>query len=1291
MSRNCFYTHACFFAFFMVPSKYNINRQENPPDLCILPDLKGRKTVKKTIAFLLTLILILSLGSPALAFSVRLSAQNLTVDGNAVECEKYNIDGSNYFKLRDIAYVLNGTGSQFSVGWDSGTKTVSIVTGEEYVPDGSELILSGDKSETAVESSQTIQINGEIRSDLTVYNIGGSNFFKLRDLGDALGFEVDYDKETNTAIVRSASEPEADGRVDLTAGNVTEYFDINVSMYSTKDTEKNSAGLDQKYTMGYFTGTVTPKQTIRSIEDVEIVLNVTWRCTGGILKEETDYKSFEMTLKPDPETFSVGEIHRTQMEVICTFATTYDHYELALDNWKIQSVTGKIEADEAAPLEQPEFVSVTRDNFSRFFDTGIDLQTSMTFNETDQVASGFFTVTVSPKNTVAGIDYVTALLELEWDAEGVPDDVLHEPVLVAVSLRLSAATLSCTESFTRTYTMKRDDEFNDVKIYVKSWRIVEACGRLIAGEEPVPEPAEDAFSYLARQAKENGEEGGGNYLYNFENVQLDGRMMQFSLVYAPEDDQITLMNSIHSDDVDQVIGVVVPRSLSSPYYGALSLGMEGDEYFGSVSVDAKTFTLGSVLTFDTTDFPDALKASAADMLSTGLQVVLAVTQRDLLLPNGYTLKDIGFLNFPVDETAPAADPSPEPAPGNGPEKEPAPVPSVDAFSFLVKQTKEKGRLSDAKYVYTIASRQGEKDGTGMTCAIIYESDKDDLVFVFYFTRAEFNGATILTIPRSMAAPYSGAIQVSYTGDKKINDEFGSVKVDPKTYVENGELSFAYSELSISSKSTFAQLCSAGITSALGTAESELLLPNGYSLKDLGFTKLGGKEEEAPAAPQGGNGGDQAQDEVIVYSPENFAYKISRSELEQHLGWGYSTEPQELAFGASGAFGGATKTSWKRSGRTLLINDQGVSADSSTDPAQTPASQFTVKPDLYSVFIVRGSTKYICDLKGSETIGRVEIADTVTSIKVTFETCVVKRIGIPASVTSISISGISKKSLVIYGEAGSYAEKIAKDNEIRFVPATILYGSDGRTVMVSSEERPWYLGHGWYSEPVITMYAADGRTKNVPMSRVAENAAVGWYERYEDVYTTLYALDGRTKDVLKINVAAEEAVGWYTLAHYNCAVADQMVESEGFNAAVAFLREKMSHGGDDAAVYGEKVNQLLQAWMQEIGCPVAILRYEMGANSIGTPEVTIYVRNLTQKTINRIDITWTCRDAYGNVTTDYPTLYNGDFTGYTKASETIGPGEPAAFTWTLYSNVQTAYISNYYVESVAFTDGTSWRK
>lgn len=163
--------------------------------------------MKRIMSILLVLLLALAL-LPAAAFAegptVVLSGQNLRVNGKPIECEKYNIDGSNYFKLRDLAYVLNGTGSQFSVAWDGANKCVSLVTGEAYEPNGSELDLSGgDKSDTAAPSLDSIMVNGELRTDLSAYKIGGNNYFKLRDLGGALGFYVDYDQPSSTMIVVS--------------------------------------------------------------------------------------------------------------------------------------------------------------------------------------------------------------------------------------------------------------------------------------------------------------------------------------------------------------------------------------------------------------------------------------------------------------------------------------------------------------------------------------------------------------------------------------------------------------------------------------------------------------------------------------------------------------------------------------------------------------------------------------------------------------------------------------------------------------------------------------------------------------------------------------------------------------------------------------------------------------------------------------------------------------------------------------------------------------------------------
>ena len=131
--------------------------------------------------------------------------QALSVNGEAVTgAQVYNINGSNYFKLRDVAALLNGTGSQFALEYDAAARQIVLTTGEAYTPDGSELTAGEDQSATAVRSNQSLTIDGESAS-LTAYNIGGNNYFMLRDLGEALGFEVDYDAATRTMIMNSAA------------------------------------------------------------------------------------------------------------------------------------------------------------------------------------------------------------------------------------------------------------------------------------------------------------------------------------------------------------------------------------------------------------------------------------------------------------------------------------------------------------------------------------------------------------------------------------------------------------------------------------------------------------------------------------------------------------------------------------------------------------------------------------------------------------------------------------------------------------------------------------------------------------------------------------------------------------------------------------------------------------------------------------------------------------------------------------------------------------------------------
>ena len=124
----------------------------------------------------------------------------LAVNGVEQDPTVYKIGDSNYFKIRDVAAMLDGTGKQFAVGYDGQLKSVTATTGQGYARQPGDLAgapAGGNK--TAEISSDTIYVNGE-KVDAEVYKIDGSNYFKLRDLGKALDFYVGWSQERGVYI-----------------------------------------------------------------------------------------------------------------------------------------------------------------------------------------------------------------------------------------------------------------------------------------------------------------------------------------------------------------------------------------------------------------------------------------------------------------------------------------------------------------------------------------------------------------------------------------------------------------------------------------------------------------------------------------------------------------------------------------------------------------------------------------------------------------------------------------------------------------------------------------------------------------------------------------------------------------------------------------------------------------------------------------------------------------------------------------------------------------------------------
>lgn len=163
---------------------------------------------RRLLSLVLSVCLLLSLAIPAAAAKpmAYASTQTVQLNGQPVELQAYALrdakgNPTNYVKLRDIAWLLRETEAKFEVTWDG---AVNAVTGQDYTATGAELTTpySGDRAYSLPKTAT--RVNGRetaLEAIILTDDKGGDyTYYKLRDLGAALGFGVDWDKELGIVL-----------------------------------------------------------------------------------------------------------------------------------------------------------------------------------------------------------------------------------------------------------------------------------------------------------------------------------------------------------------------------------------------------------------------------------------------------------------------------------------------------------------------------------------------------------------------------------------------------------------------------------------------------------------------------------------------------------------------------------------------------------------------------------------------------------------------------------------------------------------------------------------------------------------------------------------------------------------------------------------------------------------------------------------------------------------------------------------------------------------------------------
>ncbi|MCL2044895.1 MAG: serine hydrolase [Oscillospiraceae bacterium] len=169
-------------------------------------------------------------------YNARPSTSKLILNGEELPLYAYLIGGSHYFRLRDIAILLNGTGNQFDIFWHHELKIVSLSTGIGYSDEDQNLIKLDSIARKGTPTPASILLDGE-EKEMDVYMIDASNYFRLRDLGSLFGFEVDWIEESRTVIIDTMELVVDDGNeldeIDETADN-----DESIEPYDWDDSEE---------------------------------------------------------------------------------------------------------------------------------------------------------------------------------------------------------------------------------------------------------------------------------------------------------------------------------------------------------------------------------------------------------------------------------------------------------------------------------------------------------------------------------------------------------------------------------------------------------------------------------------------------------------------------------------------------------------------------------------------------------------------------------------------------------------------------------------------------------------------------------------------------------------------------------------------------------------------------------------------------------------------------------------------------------------------------------------------
>lgn len=114
--------------------------------------------------------------------------------------DAYTIDNSNYFKLRDLAFLLNKDYKGFNVVWDENHQAIYMFSRTGYTAVGGEMVAAQTTESLAYPTESMVFVDNKL-DQFTAYKIGDNNYFQLREICQVFDIGVIWDEETQTIAI----------------------------------------------------------------------------------------------------------------------------------------------------------------------------------------------------------------------------------------------------------------------------------------------------------------------------------------------------------------------------------------------------------------------------------------------------------------------------------------------------------------------------------------------------------------------------------------------------------------------------------------------------------------------------------------------------------------------------------------------------------------------------------------------------------------------------------------------------------------------------------------------------------------------------------------------------------------------------------------------------------------------------------------------------------------------------------------------------------------------------------